>query len=477
MLLNSYKFALFFIIIAVGYFITPPRFRWALLLLGSYYFFIVGSKPEYILVILLSTAVTYYCGIRIGESGTVGARKSFLITGIAVNVGLLFFFKYLNIFGIRIESVLKNVNIVGGSAELGLLVPLGISFYTLQTLSYLIDVYRDTIEPERHVGYLALYVAFFPTLLAGPIERGSHLLPQLHDRFSFDYDRVTYAIKLMAWGLFLKIVIADRLGIYVNQVYNNVHDYKGLPLLFATLFFAVQLYCDFAGYTNMTRGGAKILGYDLLENFNKPYFSKNVQEFWRRWHISLTSWLRDYLYIPLGGNRVSTWRNYLNILIVFLVSGLWHSGTWTFILWGGIHALYYWVYLAVKQMRGDKEGKREGRFLGVFKIIFTFSLVDLAWVFFRANSVGDAFYVIRNMFAFGLTDLGKLFSTHFEGYGLYLILIIFMLLIGLISLRGPIIHRLTEQPTYIKWPVYYAFLFTLMIFAATTTSQFIYIRF
>jgi alginate O-acetyltransferase complex protein AlgI len=477
MILNSYEFALFFVIIAVGYFIMPPRFRWALLLLGSYYFFIVGSKPEYILVILLSTAVTYYCGIRIGESARAGSRKSFLITGIVVNVGLLFLFKYLNIFGIRIESVLKNVNIVGGSGELGLLVPLGISFYTLQTLSYLIDVYRGTIKPERHVGYLALYVAFFPTLLAGPIERGSHLLPQLHDRFSFDYDRVTYALKLMAWGLFLKIVIADRLGLYVNQVYNNIHGYKGLPLLFATLFFAVQIYCDFAGYTNLTRGGAKILGYDLLENFNKPYFSKNVQEFWRRWHISLTTWLRDYLYIPLGGNRVNTWRNYLNILIVFLVSGLWHSSAWTFIMWGGIHAIYYWVYLGMKQIRGTREEKQDGRILEAFKIIFTFCLVDLAWVFFRANSVSDAFYVLRNMFAFGLHDLGHLFNTAFSGYGLNLLLLVFLFVIGLISLRGSIIDRLTSKPTYIKWPVYYAFLLAMMIFASAFASQFIYIRF
>jgi D-alanyl-lipoteichoic acid acyltransferase DltB (MBOAT superfamily) len=369
------------------------------------------------------------------------------------------------------------VNITGAS-ELGLIAPLGISFYTLQTLSYLIDVYRDTIKPERHIGYLALYVAFFPTLLAGPIERGSHLLPQLHDRFSFDYDRVTYALKLIAWGLFLKIVIADRLGIYVNQVYNSVHDYKGLPLLFATLFFAVQIYCDFAGYTNMTRGCAKILGYDLLENFNKPYFSKNVQEFWRRWHMSLTTWLRDYLYIPLGGNRVSTWRNYFNILIVFLLSGLWHSGTWTFIIWGGIHAFYYWVYLTFKRISGAREEKREGRAAGILKVMLTFSLVDLAWVFFRANSVSDAFYVIRNMFAFGLHDLGHLFNTAFSGYGLNLLLLVFLLLTGLISLRGSIIDRLTKRPTYIKWPLYYAFLFAMMILAVTAnSSQFLYVRF
>lgn len=301
MLLNTLKFAAFFLVIAVTYFAIPYRFRWALLLAGSYYFFIVGGKPHYVLVILVSTAVTYYCGMRMGEKETRSGRGPFLAIAIAVNLGFLFFFKYLNLFGIDLESLLAHANILEGSEGLGLIVPLGISFYTLQTLSYLVDVYRGDIRPERHFGYLALYVSFFPTLLAGPIERGSHLLPQLHGHYRFDYDRVTYAIKLFAWGMFLKIVIADRLGLYVNQVYGDVHSYRGLPLLFATLFFAVQLYCDFAGYTNMTRACAMILGYDLLENFDKPYFARNVREFWRRWHISLTSWLRDYLYVPLGG--------------------------------------------------------------------------------------------------------------------------------------------------------------------------------
>lgn len=481
MLLTTYKFAVFFLVVVIAYYALPYRFRWALLLAGSYYFFVVGGKPHYVLVILISTAVTYYCGMRMGEKETRRERGPYLVLSVAVNLLFLFFFKYLKVFGINLESLLSHVNILEGSGGLGLVVPLGISFYTLQTISYLMDVYRGDIEPERHFGYLALYVSFFPTLLAGPIERGSHLLPQLHARYSFDYDRVTYAIKLIAWGLFLKIVIADRLGIYVNQVYGNVHSYQGLPLLFATLFFAVQLYCDFAGYTNMTRGCAMILGYDLLENFDKPYFSRNVREFWRRWHISLTSWLRDYLYVPLGGNRGPGWRVYINVFVVFLVSGLWHGASWNFVLWGALHGLYYVVYVAFLQLtagrKKDVERWREGKLLTAGKIVFTFCLVDLAWVLFRANSVSDAFYVFRNMFSFGWSDLSHLFSSWFEGYGLYLLVILFIFIVGLISLRGSIIERLSRLPIYIRWPIYYIFLFTMMVFAVVFGGQFIYAQF
>jgi alginate O-acetyltransferase complex protein AlgI len=481
MLLTSYKFIAFFVVIVVAYFITPYRYRWVLLLVGSYYFYIAGSKPEYVLVILITTAVAYYCAIRMGERDTRHEKRPFLVISILVSAGFLLFFKYLNIFGVDIKSLLSHIDFLSGPAELRFLVPLGIAFYTLQTLSYLIDVYRGEIQPERHFGYLALYVSFFPTMLAGPIERGSHLLPQLHGKYDFDYARVTNAIKLIAWGLFLKIVIADRLGIYVDQVYGNVHDYQGIPLLLATLFFSVQIYCDFAGYTNMTRGCAKIMGYDLLENFDKPYFSKNVREFWHRWHISLTSWLRDYLYIPLGGNRVTRWRVYLNVLIVFLVSGFWHGADWTFVLWGALHGLYFLIYLAIKQFKAGRkepsEDKKASRLFTVCSIVFTFCLVDLAWIFFRANSVSDALYVVKNMFLMGWSDIANFFTSYFQGYGLYLLVVLFIFIVGLIGLRGSIIERLNRLPIYIRWPVYYIFLFTMIIFAVTTTSQFIYAQF
>jgi alginate O-acetyltransferase complex protein AlgI len=481
MLLNTLRFATFFIIVAIAYFITPYRFRWAILLAGSYYFYIAGSKPEYILILLLSTVVSYFCGIRMGKKGARKAKKPYLILSIFVNLGLLAFFKYLGFFGNSIGTALEYFNLMNGYNEMRFLVPLGISFYTLQTISYLVDVYRGDIEPEKHLGYLALYVSFFPTMLAGPIERGTHLLPQLHGKFDFDYDRVTNAIKLIAWGVFLKIVIADRLGIYVDRVYGDVHSYKGLPLLFATLFFAVQIYCDFAGYTNMVRGCAAILGYDLLENFNKPYFSKNIQEFWHRWHMSLTGWLRDYLYIPLGGNRVNRRRLYLNTMIVFLISGLWHGASWTFVIWGALHGLYFFIFLAMSQFVAGREkrpeSKREGRLLLAAKIVITFCLVDFAWIFFRANSVSDAAYVIKNMFSISWSEITQLFTSYFFGYRDGIVVLLFMMAVGMISLRGSIIERISRWPIYIRWPVYYMFILTITIYAVPAGVQFIYRQF
>ena len=481
MLLTTYKFAVFFLVVVAAYYAAPFRYRWIPLLAGSYYFFAVGGKPHYILVILLSTAVTYYCGAGMGRRVDRAGRAPYLVLGLLLNLGLLFFFKYLRVFGVDMDSLLSSLKVFGSPGSAGFLIPLGISFYTLQTLSYLMDVYRGDIEAERHFGYLALYVCFFPTLLAGPIERGSHLLPQLRGEYRFDYDRVTYGIKLAAWGLFMKVVVADRLGIFVDQVFNNVRAYRGLPLLLASAFFSVQIYCDFAGYTNMTRGCAIILGYDLLENFRKPYFSRNVREFWRRWHISLTSWLRDYLYLPLGGNRVPQWRLYLNVMLVFVISGIWHGTGWTFVLWGALHGLYYVAYLALTRFRASRrpegESRGEGWLASACKVAFTFILVDLAWVLFRANSVSDAFYVYRYMFAIGWQELARFFTSCFQGYGTYLLVILFLFVVGLVSLRGSIIKRLSALPIYVRWPIYYAFLFTMMIFAVTKSSQFIYAGF
>lgn len=482
MLLTTYRFVIFFLVVVAAYYATPFRLRWLPLLAGSYYFFAVGGRPHYIPVILLSTAVSYYCGIKMGDREDRAGRRPYLALSLLLNLGLLLFFKYLGALGVNMDSLLSSLKIFGTPGSAGFLVPLGISFYTLQTLSYLLDVYRGDIEPERHFGYLALYVCFFPTLLAGPIERGSHLLPQLRGEHRFDYDRVTYGIKLLAWGLFMKVVIADRLGIFVDQVYGNVRLYRGLPLLLASAFFAVQIYCDFAGYTNMTRGCAMILGYDLLENFQKPYFSRNVREFWRRWHISLTSWLRDYLYVPLGGNRVPQWRLYLNVMLVFVISGVWHGASWTFVLWGALHGFYYVAYLAFARLRasrrpGEEERKRGRRLINACKVVFTFILVDLAWVLFRASSVSDALYVYRNMFAVGWGELSRFFTSYFQGYGTYLTVILFLFVVGLIGLRGSIIRRLGALPIYVRWPIYYAFLFTMMIFAVTANNQFIYAGF
>ena len=284
--------------------------------------------------------------------------------------------------------------------ELNFLLPVGISFYTFQTLSYTIDVYKGVKEPERHLGKFALYVAFFPQLVAGPIERSTRLLPQMHQHFKFDYERVKNGILQMCWGFFKKVVIADRLAEYVNMVYNNTGDYGGIHYIIATVFFAFQIYCDFSGYSDIAIGSASIMGYDLMRNFKRPYLAQNIREFWSRWHISLSTWFRDYLYIPLGGNRVVKWRWYYNLFITFLISGLWHGANWTFVVWGGLHGFYlvFAIWTANIRKRMNKFVFGEKVFLHNFvQVIITIILAWFAWIFFRANTIGDAFLIINKI--------------------------------------------------------------------------------
>lgn len=481
MVFNSLHFGIFFILIASLYFALPYKYRWLLLLIGSYYFYMCGG-PVYALVMFSMTIVSYFCGLKMGQRESKKNRKPFLVLGLVIDLGLLFVFKYLGFFTRSAAILLKDVNILHSMPELKILLPIGISFYTLQTLSYLFDVFAGKMEPERHFGYLALYVSFFPTVLAGPIERGAHLLPQLHNDYDFDYARITDSMKLIAWGLFKKVVIADWLASFVNLVFNNVRSYTGFTLLAATVFFAIQLYCDFSGYTDMARGCARILGYDLLINFNLPYFARNMQDFWRRWHISMTSWFRDYLYIPLGGNRVSTLRNYFNIFIVFLVSGLWHGASWTFIAWGALHGTYQIIGKATRGTREQLVKKvginPDGKFSSVYKAIITFCLVDFAWIFFRANSLRDAGYIVKNMFKFNFANL-KAVVTLVGAPSLLLdgFLILFLLMVQFIQLRGPIVPRLNEKPTYVRWAGYVTLVSTILLFAVAGSPTFIYMRF
>ena len=290
------------------------------------------------------------------------------------------------------------------------LLPVGISFYTFQALSYTMDVYRGDIKAQKHLGKYALFVSFFPQLVAGPIERSAHLLPQFDEEFKFDYTRVKDGLLLMLWGLFKKIVIADRLAIVVNTVYNNPKNFNGFSLVVATIFFAFQIYCDFSSYSDIAIGSAKVMGYDLMKNFNRPYFSKSISEFWRRWHISLGTWFKDYLYFPLGGSRVTKWKKYRNIMIVFLTSGLWHGASGNFVIWGAIHGIYQLIESELKPV-GDfiaAKFKINKNTFGhkSFKAITTFILVDFAWIFFRANNVNDAKYIITSIVqTFSIWDL------------------------------------------------------------------------
>ncbi|HOJ12159.1 MAG TPA: MBOAT family O-acyltransferase, partial [Clostridiales bacterium] len=339
MLFNSLEFLIFYPIITILYFILPYRARWVLLLAGSYYFY-MAWRPEYIILIMISTFVSYFTGIKIGQANNKSTKKKYLNLSLLINLGLLIVFKYFNFFNDSLRTLFTQLNLPYNVPGFNLLLPMGISFYTFQTLSYSIDVYRGTMKPETHFGIFALYVSFFPQLVARPIERADRLLPQFYNKNKFDYDRVTSGLKIMAWGFFKKVVVADRLGIAVSAIYNNPVKHNSIQFIIATLFFTFQIFCDFSGYSDIAIGSARIMGFELMENFKRPYFSKSVAEFWRRWHISLSSWFKDYLYIPLGGNRVSKARNYFNLFITFLASGLWHGANWTFVVWGALHGAY-----------------------------------------------------------------------------------------------------------------------------------------
>ncbi len=488
MLFNSIDFIIFFPIVVALYFAIPYRFRWVLLLIASYYFYMCW-KVEYAVLIVISTLIDYFAGLKMGGIVEKAKKKKYLILSLCTNLGLLFAFKYFNFFNDSVRNFFNYYNIFYNVRSFNVLLPIGISFYTFQTLSYTIDIYNGKREPERHLGIFSLYVSFFPQLVAGPIERPSRLLPQLYQKNDFDYNRVTNGLKLIAWGLFKKMVIADRLAILVDKVYNSPMQFQGLILIIATVFFAYQIYCDFSGYTDIAVGAAQVMGYELMDNFNRPYFSKSIAEFWRRWHISLSTWFRDYFYIPLGGNRVSKGRWYSNIFATFLVSGLWHGANWTFVFWGAIHGFY--------MLFGDLTKKARNKFVGVLtlnnypliykqlKIAITFSLTCFAWIFFRANDLTDAIYIIMHL----SLDTGKTFFLNYlwEGeialfgipgeFVLSVALIIFLEIVHLIQRKGSVRDMIAQKPIWLRWGIYLSIALSIMNFGVIDEIAFIYFQF
>jgi D-alanyl-lipoteichoic acid acyltransferase DltB (MBOAT superfamily) len=359
-------------------------------------------KPVYAILIFSSTLITWSCGILVDRSNSASRKKLFLIVSLLINFSILFTYKYFNFLNESVYAALEFMNIRWNVPNLDLLLPVGISFYTFQAVGYTIDVYRGDLKAEKNLGIYALFVSFFPQLVAGPIERAKSLLPQFRAKHYFDTSRLEAGVKQMIWGFFMKVVIADRLSLIVNAAYNNADTHNGTTLLIATVFFAFQIYCDFAGYSNIAIGASRIMGFDLMTNFRRPYFAINIGEFWQRWHISLSTWFRDYLYIPLGGNRVSASRNYLNVFITFVVSGIWHGANWTFVIWGFLHG----TYNALQKFLGfDKLKFNNFSSPKLLMIVVNFSLVSLAWVFFRANTISDAFSIIYKIF----TDHGAPF--------------------------------------------------------------------
>ncbi len=390
MLFNSIQFLLFFPVVTLVFFLMPHRFRWAWLLGASAYFY-AFFIPAYLWILIGTIIVDYIAGLLIGRSKTLYERRMWLGASLVANVGVLAVFKYGNFIAGNLNPELAQL----GWAQIPLLkmaLPIGLSFHTFQAMSYTLEVYHGRQEPERHLGHYALYVMFYPQLVAGPIERPQNILPQLNEEQHFDWDRFVSGLRLMLWGLFKKVVIADNIALIVETAYGQASRQPGWFLWLATYAFSVQIYCDFSGYSDIARGSARAMGFTLMENFRLPYFAQSVNEFWSRWHISLSTWFRDYIYIPLGGNRVSTSKWVRNTLIIFLISGLWHGADWKFVVWGGLHAFYLIFGRFTKSWR---DAWTPGS--PFLRVLITFHLVSLAWVFFRADSLEIAWVIMQKL--------------------------------------------------------------------------------
>jgi len=482
MLFNSFEFFVFFPIVAALYFLLPYRYRWILLLVASYFFY-MWWKVEYAILLVISTVVDYVASHKMSQCVTKRQKRKWLWASIITNIGILFAFKYFNFFNgaLRDLFVSNGANYPIGALEV--ILPMGISFYTFQTLSYTIDVYNDRIQPARHFGKFALFVTFFPQLVAGPIERAKHLLPQFDQNFDIDYVRIVSGLKQMLWGFFKKLVIADRVAEIVNIVYNDPTSYDGLTLLLATYLFAFQIYCDFSGYSDIAIGASRVLGFDIMQNFRLPYLSRSIREFWSRWHISLSTWFRDYLYIPLGGNKVLKWRWYYNLFIVFVVSGLWHGANWTYILWGAMHGMYlvlalwfrsFWEF--IDRSIGLSSEQRVYRW---FNVAITFHLVLFGWLFFRSNNISDAFYIIKEIgsMRFEMNSTLKLMDKIGPG-----IFVVTLVLSSIFIIVDPFIDKVCKGEKRFEGPVlnylfYASVLMLTLLFGHFGEAEFLYFQF
>lgn len=470
MLFNSIDYALFLPIVFILYWLLPHRLRWGFLFISSYYFYMCWNA-KYVFLIAITTIISYTCAIAIEKTENMKLKKAALLTAIFVSLGLLFVFKYFNFTIASLAHVLPIKPIY-----LDFLLPVGISFYTFQTLSYVADVYKGKVKAEKNLIVYATFVSFFPQLVAGPIERTANLLPQIKRGNYFDYSVACEGLLLIIWGLYKKLVIADNLAVWVDKVYGNATHYQGFSLLLATFFFTIQIYCDFSGYTDIARGSAKLFNIELMENFKSPYFAAGFKDFWSRWHISLSTWFRDYVYIPLGGNRVPKMRHAFNLIITFLISGLWHGANWTFVLWGGIHGIgvlcdNYFI-------------KRKNRSFRLLHVLVTFTMVMLAWVFFRSSNVRDAFYVFSHTFL-GLTNLKLYFMTGLKALSVDFLAIVKigfvyflpLLIYDYLSMKKDIIKLLAKQCLVLRSSVIFFVALLVLIFGHVGQSSFVYFQF
>lgn len=478
MFFNSVNFAIFLpIVFFLYWFVTNRSLKGQnILLLVSSYFFYACWDYRFLFLLIFSTFLDYFTGIKMYESRTITGKKFWFWLSIGVNIGFLGFFKYYNFFAASFADALSLVGFKTNPWVLSVVLPVGISFYTFHGLSYVIDIYKNRIKPERNFIDYSVFVSFFPLLVAGPIERATHLLPQLQQRRVFDRAKMTDGLKQILWGLFKKVVIADNCAYYANMIFNHPADYTGSTLLVGALFFTFQIYCDFSGYSDIALGTARLFGVELLRNFAFPYFSRDIAEFWRRWHISLSTWFRDYLYIPLGGSKGGTWSKIRNTFIIFLVSGFWHGANWTFIVWGALNALFIMPLIISGKNRHYLEIVAQGRVLPTIReagaMLSTFLLTTLAWIVFRAANINQAWEYIRKIFSRSLFTVPEVTPPK-----VIILVIVFMLIEWLGREQPYAIARLgVSSPRAVRWIAYYAILAAIFYFAGTE-QQFIYFQF
>ena len=494
MVFNSVDFLVFFPIVLFVYFFIPKKCRYVWLLVASYYFY-MSWNPKYVVLIALSTVITYLIGLLIGKAKESKTKKWIVAGSFVSNLGILFFFKYFDFALANINRVLSQFGIGVIEKPFDVLLPVGISFYTFQALSYTMDVYRGEIAPEKNILKYALFVSFFPQLVAGPIERSKNLMKQVQQVHTFrlwNYENITSGAAIMLWGYFMKMVVADRIAIFVDQVFSCYMYYGATILILAAVLFAFQIYCDFGSYSLIAVGCARIMGFSLMENFNTPYFSLSIKEFWRRWHISLSSWFRDYLYIPLGGNRKGKLRKYFNLMITFLVSGLWHGASFSFVAWGGLHGLYQVISEITMPLRAKIADalhvKTECFSHKLLKGLITFILVDIAWIFFRCNSLTDSVAyigrIIMNpdpwiLFNGSLYTLGL---TRME-LGIAIVSLVVLLLVDAVRYRKgmQLYEYLNTQSLWFRWGIYIMLAAAVFLFGiygpGYDAAEFIYFQF
>jgi alginate O-acetyltransferase complex protein AlgI len=485
---TSLEFLVFFPLVACLFFVIPHRWRWILLLASSYLFY-MSWNPPYVLVLLVVTAVAYAAGAWFARDTDPPTRRRVLIISLATILSILFFFRYFNLASRLLQPVFSKLAWSGWSPEIHLIVPLGISFFTLQAISYAIDTYRGVVPAERNLGVFALFMAFFPYVTAGPIARTNHMLPQFHEFQAADYERVVSGLQRMAWGFFKKLVIADRLALLVNPVYGHPSSYSGAALILATYAFAFQIYCDFSGYTDIAIGAASVLGFRLQENFQQPYGAQSIVEFWRRWNITLSNWLRDYIFYPLSRalrkgtmNSRGTLALVLPPMVTMLASGLWHGTNRTFLVWGALHGIF--MVIAVLSSRWNRPWqppfKLPSRISAGLKIFATFNLVSFAWIFFRANTLSDALYIVTHLFVKPAAS-SSLFAIVPGGWYEWLIAVLALLLVESVHWmerrNGSLRTVIRRQPAWLRWSAYYGLVLVIFMFGRFGNHGFIYAQF